>query len=77
VQGVFFRDACQRKAEAAGVTGWIRNDGEGTVTALFEGDSKAVDQLVQWCRSGPPDARVDGIETWERRESGLDRFDVR
>ena len=37
VQGVFFRDTCQRYAQAYGVTGWVRNCADGTVEAVFEG----------------------------------------
>lgn len=62
VQGVFFRDTCQREARAAGVRGWVRNRPDGTVEALFEGEPQAVEQMVAWARSGPPQAAVTGVE---------------
>lgn len=62
VQGVFFRDDCRREAVAAGVDGWVRNRPDGRVEAVFEGEPDAVDRLVSWCRTGPPSARVTGIE---------------
>ncbi len=77
VQDVFFRDTCSRQADAAGVTGWVRNDSAGTVTARFEGAPEAVDRLVQWCRLGPPDARVDDVQATSCDEAGFDRFVVR
>ncbi|MDA8413541.1 MAG: acylphosphatase [Desulfobacteraceae bacterium] len=62
VQGVAFRHyTCQRALEL-GVTGWVRNLPDGAVEGLFEGDEAAVATLVEWCRSGPPAARVDRLE---------------
>lgn len=77
VQGVFFRDTCSNQAQAAGLSGWVRNDAAGTVTACFEGDRETIDELVQWCRSGPPQAQVANVEVSERPQSGLSRFEVR
>src|SRR5215212_3901423 len=45
VQGVFFRDSTRQEAERRGVAGSVRNTGEGTVEAVFEGDEAAVDAL--------------------------------
>lgn len=63
VQGVFFRDKTQRQANARGVTGWVRNLSDGRVEAVFEGDEKAVQQVVFWCQQGPPNAYVTGVES--------------
>jgi acylphosphatase len=62
VQGVFFRVSCARRAEEVGVAGWIRNERDGSVTAVFEGTDEAVDSLVSWCRQGPAYARVDAVD---------------
>ncbi len=62
VQGVYFRDTCRRMALAAGVRGWVRNRPDGTVEALFEGEPQAVEQMVAWARSGPPQASVTAVE---------------
>ena len=61
VQGVFFRESCRREAMAVGVGGWVRNNADGTVEAVFEGDEAAVDRLVAWCRHGPPRALVTSV----------------
>ncbi|MCI0634578.1 MAG: acylphosphatase [Actinobacteria bacterium] len=61
VQGVFFRDSVRRRALTAGVTGWVRNNRDGTVEAVFEGDDAPVERLVDFCRDGPRGARVDRI----------------
>ena len=62
VQGVWFRESMRREAERLGVTGWVRNTPDGAVEAVVQGPAEAVDALVEWARSGPPMARVDGIE---------------
>lgn len=77
VQGVFFRDTCTREATSRGVSGWVRNDDDGTVTAHFEGDADAVDAMVEWARSGPPRAQVEDVEVREAEPSGASDFTVR
>jgi acylphosphatase len=62
VQGVFFRASCAERAAALGLSGWIRNVANGDVEAVFEGTDTAVEQIVRWCREGPPLARVDRID---------------
>lgn len=62
VQGVWFRESMRREAERLGVTGWVRNTPDGAVEAVVQGPAEAVDALIEWARSGPPMARVDGIE---------------
>jgi acylphosphatase len=76
VQGVFFRDDCRREANAAGVSGWVSNRIDGRVEAVFEGEPEAVDRLVSWCRSGPPAARVSGIEVESEQPTGETGFRV-
>jgi acylphosphatase len=76
VQGVFFRDSVRRRAEGAGVAGWVRNTLEGTVEAVFEGDPAAVDELVEFCRRGPSRAEVTSVEVTDEEPEGLTGFDV-
>jgi acylphosphatase len=61
VQGVGYRYAMIDAAAAFRVTGWVRNRRDGTVEALVQGEREAVDQLVAWCRRGPPSARVKEV----------------
>lgn len=78
VQGVGFRFATCDKAESLGLTGWVRNCGDGRVEAEFEGERTLLDEMLQWCHLGPPGARVQEVEsTWETGESGYRGFDVR
>lgn len=78
VQGVGFRVGTRHKAASLGLIGWVRNLPNGEVEILACGTAAAVDQLVSWCRQGPPAARVSGVEVSEGSlASGLNRFEVR
>jgi acylphosphatase len=77
VQGVFFRDSVRRLAERHGVAGWVRNNWDGTVEGVFEGDGEAVERLVAFMRAGPRGARVDRIDVGDEQPEGLAGFDVR
>lgn len=61
VQGVGFRHAAVQAAITLGVTGWVRNRRDGSVEAFVQGDAAAVERFVEWCRRGPPPARVTGL----------------
>lgn len=77
VQGVGFRYSCQVQANRLRVRGWVRNnDFEGTVTGHFEGEPDAVQQLVDWCRQGPPSARVHTVDVQRAAAQGLTGFTV-
>ena len=62
VQGVFFRYHTKKLADQLGVSGWVRNLPDGRVEAYFEGGEDAVRRIVEWCRVGPPLARVERVE---------------
>ena len=76
MQGVFFRDTLRRRALAAGAAGWVRNNRDGTVEAVFEGDPGAVERLVDFCREGPRGAVVDRVLVAEEEPEGLHGFSV-
>jgi len=66
VQGVFFRSETRHEANRRKVTGWVRNLRDGRVEAVFEGEKDAVEKLIEFCRTGPPGARVTKVEvSWE------------
>ena len=77
VQGVFFRATCVDQARQAGVTGWVRNEPDGTVSAHLEGAPNAVEQMIAWCREGSPRAHVAGIEVTSVTPEGHDGFEQR
>ena len=78
VQGVSFRAYTVDEARRLGVQGWVRNLPDGRVEAEAEGEHKAVEALVAWCRHGPSAARVDGVEVqWRPFRGDLGAFQAR
>ena len=76
VQGVFFRDTLRRRADAAHVSGWVRNNWNGTVEAVFEGEPAEVERLVAFCREGPRGAHVDRVNVSAEDPEGLRGFRI-
>ena len=70
VQGVFFRAATQREARRLGLTGWVKNRGDGAVEILAEGEEISLRQLSMWAERGPSAARVDDVQVRWRGYSG-------
>lgn len=70
VQGVFFRSHTQKKAVELGLKGWVKNIDSGDVEILAQGEEPALDQFIQWCKSGPEHAKVDNIKIERQDVSG-------
>ncbi len=77
VQGVGFRDATQRRARKLSLLGWVRNGGDGAVAVHAEGGSQAVEELLEFLRSGPRGAEVEGLEVSDVRAEGHEQFAIR
>jgi acylphosphatase len=78
VQGVSFRYYTRQKAAELTVDGWVRNLMNGQVEAWVQGEEGLVDKMVNWCRQGPPSARVDEIRMAdESLDSELTGFEIR
>ncbi len=74
MQGVFFRAETRQRAASLGLAGWVRNEPDGSVEAVLEGDGDRVETLLRWCERGPRLADVEGVEVaWEkpRGETGF------
>ena len=77
VQGVCYRIETKYAADRIGALGWVRNKRDGRVEALVEGTREQVEALIEWCRNGPPIARVHDVEiTWEPYQGEFSSFDV-
>ena len=77
VQGVFFRAGALEEAKELGVTGWIKNNPDGTVELHAEGPEAALEQFIEWCHDGPRGAQVKAIEATPESEQGFLSFDIR
>lgn len=76
VQGVFFRARCAEEARRLGVTGWVRNEYDGSVRGHFEGSRDAVDTLVAWCHDGSERAVVQQVEVTDAPMEGCTGFEA-
>jgi acylphosphatase len=77
VQGVFFRDSCKRRSEEAGVAGWARNNPDGRVEVVLEGEPSAVQEIIDWCYAGPKMASVNSVDVSEEEPRGETGFRIR
>jgi acylphosphatase len=77
VQGVFFRDHTRTWAGSLGITGWVRNLGDGRVEVLAEGEKDKLESLIERLKAGPPLAMVEGVDvTWEEYEGKFPGFRI-
>jgi acylphosphatase len=76
VQGVFFRDSARQKALDLELTGFIRNEPDGTVYAEVEGEEEAIEKFVKWCKEGPEHARVKSVDVKRQPLKDLDGFRI-
>jgi acylphosphatase len=77
VQAVGFRATARSRARSLEVSGWVRNNVDGTVEAELEGPADRVDAVVDWFRHGPRGARVDGISIEQLEPTGAQGFVIR
>ncbi len=62
VQGVFYRVSAKAVADQLGIKGTVKNDKDSSVIIHAEGEAVFLDHFTDWCKDGPDEARVDGIE---------------
>ncbi|MFC1855067.1 acylphosphatase [Thermodesulfobacteriota bacterium] len=62
VQGVFFRANTLEMARSLGLSGWVKNNLDGSVSALFQGDDGLVERAILWCHDGPPSSHVTDVK---------------
>jgi len=77
VQGVFFRATTRRRALELGLTGWVRNEDDGSVRVHAEGPPAAVGELVAFLGEGPRGARVEEVAVEDAKVEGHEQFAVR
>lgn len=62
VQGVFFRSWLKKMAEELRLVGWVTNLEDGRVETIFEGPRDKVDELVELCKEGSDNAKVEHVD---------------
>jgi len=77
VQGVGFRYFVQRKAQQLGVRGWVRNNPDGTVELVAEGNRDDLEQLQRAAEEGPRMAHVERVDAqWSTATGNLPSFEL-
>lgn len=76
VQGVSFRAWTRLEAQVRGLTGWVRNEPDGAVTALLAGPGAKVDEMLKALHKGPPAAVVRGVDIESAEAPSADGFEI-
>jgi len=62
VQGVWYRASAKDKAISLGLTGKVWNERNGDVAILAQGSHNQIMKFVEWCKVGPPLAKVEEVK---------------
>lgn len=77
VQGVCFRYYTRQRAQELGLTGWVRNEPDGSVKVLAEGSRPQLNELVAFLHRGPDGAKVTNVSLeWHSSSGDLGSFRV-
>jgi acylphosphatase len=77
VQGVGFRYTARSMASIIGVKGYVRNLPNGDVYIEAEGIHSQLEEYIQWCRHGPPRAKINFVDVYDGEVAGFEEFGVR
>ncbi len=66
VQGVFFRANTVRMATGYGITGWVKNEADGSVSICAQGIENKLMRLLKWCETGSEYASVSKVDCIEK-----------
>ena len=77
VQGVFFRASARDKANELGLKGWIRNNSDGSVEIIAEGERVDLEKFTEWSHKGPRHSTVNHVViNWESYSDRFDEFTI-
>ena len=76
VQGVSFRVTTKAVANQLGITGFIKNQIDGSVYAEAEGEDFELDNFVDWCHEGPEGAQVEKVEVTQGELQNYRNFEI-
>ena len=77
VQGVYFRAFTEKDAQRLNLRGFVRNERNGDVYIEAEGEDANLNQLINWCQTGSPNAIVKDIKVAEGEVKGFPEFVIR
>ena len=78
VQGVCYRQDTVKQAQKLGLSGWIKNLDDGRVEAVFEGEKKSVEKIINWAKKGSVFARVLNLNIdWQEYKGEFSNFEIK
>ena len=78
VQGVSFRWSAREQARHVRLSGWIRNNDDGTVECVAEGEKARLQEFVAWCKRGSHYSRVVSCTVeWKKATGEFSDFEIR
>lgn len=77
VQGVFYRQSTREKAQQLGLTGEVMNLPDGSVQIRATGTASQLDELLSWCKEGPPRASVTDVVATELPLEHFSNFKIK
>jgi len=61
VQGVFYRATAKDMAGELGIKGWVKNLPDKNVEIRATASEELLQKFIDWCKLGPPKAKVDDV----------------
>lgn len=77
VQGVSYRYFARTEAKKLGLSGFAKNEHDGSVTVFIEGDDARVEEFVSWAKEGSPMASVENVEVTVAEPADVEGFEVK
>jgi len=74
VQGEYYRASARDAAQKLKLTGWVKNMSNGDVEATATGNEESLAKFVEWCREGPPGAKVENVVVNKLDEKAFEEF---
>ncbi len=76
VQGVFFRASTKEVAVDLGITGWVRNEDDGSVKIQAEGTDEQLSEFLKYCKSGPKNSLVEEVKISSGDVHFFEKFEI-
>lgn len=78
VQGVFFRTSAKNTAKRLNLKGFVKNLANEDVEVVAEGPENKLNELVNFCKIGPPGAKVADIKIENQKpKNEFDNFIIK
>jgi acylphosphatase len=78
VQGVGFRFFARREALLLSLSGYVRNQADGSVEVVVEGRRRELETYLARLQRGPSEAEVDWVDqVWSQASGDFTDFQIR